>query len=399
MQTVNNAQSLEQAFAAFNAHSAQLEDAYGKLREQVDVLTRELAAARSERLRQLREKERLASRLERLLDALPGGVLVLDGAGAITQCNPVAVEILGEPLLGRRWRDVIDRAQATDAHGELEFENGRRVSVARRDLVAEPGQIILLSDVTETRRLQTLVERNQRLSEMGEMAARLAHQIRTPLSSAMLYASHQRRPALPAEKRGRYADNTVARLQQIERMVGDMLTFARGGRGGEAQFDVGRLLAEAGQMLEPQLTDGDRILIEDGASIGAARGNYEALLGALGNLAANALEAGDGNACVRLSAHRSADDEVCLVVADDGPGMGPEVVARIFEPFFTTRPGGTGLGLAVVRSTARAHGGDVDVYSAPGGGTRFVLRLGQSEVDAALPGGRAELAAPLAMAG
>ena len=182
MQQTPHAEILEQAFAAFNAHSAQLEDAYRELKSQVGVLTRELAAARRERERQQAEKQRLARRLDGLLGALPGGVLVLDGDGRIFECNTAATALLGEPLLEQRWQDVVTRAGAVLADGELTLANGRRVGISRRRLDGEPGHILLLTDVTETRRLQALLARNERLSEMGEMAARLAHQIRTPLS-------------------------------------------------------------------------------------------------------------------------------------------------------------------------------------------------------------------------
>ncbi|NNF16998.1 MAG: PAS domain-containing protein [Gammaproteobacteria bacterium] len=387
MNQADGAQILKQAFAAFNEQSVQLENSYRELQEQVEVLTRELAAARSERLLQLAEKERLASRLERLLDTLPGGVVVLDGEGRISEFNPVALEMLGEPLQGREWRDVMKRARATNAQGELQLESGRRISLARRRLVAEPGQIILLTDVTETRHLQSLLERNQRLSEMGEMAARLAHQIRTPLSCAMLYSSHLQRTTLTTERRQRYAGKVTSRLQQLERMVDDMLVFARGGRSASEAFSVTGLFDEVAQVLEAQLGHADRIIIDDCTDIAPLRGNREALLGALCNLGNNAIQAGDGNAIIRFTAASLPGGDVELTVIDNGPGMPAKTRARIFEPFFTTRPGGTGLGLAVVRSTARAHGGDVTVKSTPGTGTSFRLRLANGARDKALPSG------------
>ncbi len=385
MQATQNTHILEQAFEAFNEQSAQLQDAYAELQEQVGVLTRELAAARSERIRQLAEKERLASRLERLLEALPGGVVVLDGEGRIIEFNPAALQMLGEPLNGREWRDVMQRARATNAEGELKLECGRRISLARRRLVAEPGQIILLTDVTETRHLQSLLERNQRLSEMGEMAARLAHQIRTPLSSAMLYSSHLQRNVLSNSQRQRYAGKISARIQQLERMVDDMLVFARGGRSATEAFSVDELLYEVAQVLEAQLGTNDQIVIEPDFDTAPINGNREALLGALCNLGSNALQAGDGHAVVSLAAKSLENGDVEMIVEDNGPGMSKETQARVFEPFFTTRPAGTGLGLAVVQSTARAHGGDVNVSSRLGEGTRFTLRIATSEGDRALP--------------
>ncbi len=385
MQQTQGKQLLEQAFEAFNKQSAQLQDSYNELQERVAVLTVELAAARSERLQQLTEKERLASRLERLLEALPGGVIVLDGEGRIMEYNLAALQMLGEPLQGREWRDVMQRARATNAQGELQLECGKRISLARRRLVAEPGQIILLTDVTETRHLQSMLERKQRLSEMGEMAARLAHQIRTPLSSAMLYSSHLQRKEITTQQRQRYAGKVGARVQQLERMVDDMLVYARGGRSASDAFSVAGLLEEVAQVLEAQLGRDDRIVTNIAKNVPPLQGNREALLGALCNLGNNAIQAGEGKAVVTLAVVQLEDGDIEMTVEDEGPGMSTATQSRIFEPFFTTRPAGTGLGLAVVRSTAQAHGGDVSVQSEPGEGTRFTLRVSNGDKDQALP--------------
>ncbi|MFK8029912.1 MAG: PAS domain-containing sensor histidine kinase [Gammaproteobacteria bacterium] len=385
MQQAQGKQILEQAFAEFNQQSAQLQNAYDILQGQVGVLTEELAAARSERIKQLAEKERLASRLERLLEALPGGVVVLDGDGKIIEFNPAALHMLGEPLLGRDWQNVIKRACATNADGELRLADGKRISLSTRRLVVEPGQILLLTDVTETRQLQTLLERNQRLSEMGQMAARLAHQIRTPLSSAMLYSSHLQRSTLAADKRQRYAGKVTARMQQLERMVDDMLVFARGGRSASEAFSAAGLLNDVSQALEAQLGDNDLITVNIEPTIVPLHGNREALLGALCNLGSNALQAGDGGAVVSFTARAGSNEDVEIIVEDDGPGMSKETQARVFEPFFTTRPAGTGLGLAVVQSTARAHGGEVSVESRLGEGTSFTIRISNGTTDQALP--------------
>ena len=364
MQTANSTQVLEQAFATFNEHSSQLESSYRELQERVGILT---------------------NRMERILDALPGGVIVLDGSGRIVECNPSALDMLGEPLLGREWREVVQHARITDAHGELQLHSGKRISVSRRRLIAEPGSIILLTDVSETRDLQSLLARNQRLSEMGEMAARLAHQIRTPLSCATLYSAHLQRAELSADRRQRYAGKVSSRLQHMERMVDDMLVYARGGRSTTEAFSVKRLFKEVAKALEPQLTENDQMIIEDCSDIPPLKGNRDALLGALSNLGSNALQAGDGSASVRLAARLRQDGDVELNVSDDGPGMSADILAKVFEPFFTTRPDGTGLGLAVVRSTAQAHGGDVSVESEPGTGTHFTLRIANGDRDRALP--------------
>lgn len=106
----NTGIELEQAFRAFNQRSLELEASYRELESRVALLNKELAAARSERFQELVEKERVAGRLEQLLEALPGAVVVLDGSGVVQECNPGAVAMLGKPLVGMPWREVADRA-------------------------------------------------------------------------------------------------------------------------------------------------------------------------------------------------------------------------------------------------------------------------------------------------
>ncbi|MFN6972339.1 MAG: histidine kinase dimerization/phospho-acceptor domain-containing protein, partial [Rheinheimera sp.] len=132
------------------------------------------------------------SRLQHLLQVLPTGVVVLDARGFVQQANPVAISMLGEPLTGQRWLDVITRSfrPRSDDGMEVSLHDGRRVQLAITSLQPEPGQLIVLTDLTETRQLQSRIAHLQRLSALGKMMASLAHQIRTPLSSAMLYAQN-----------------------------------------------------------------------------------------------------------------------------------------------------------------------------------------------------------------
>ncbi|WP_122856464.1 PAS domain-containing protein, partial [Pseudomonas viridiflava] len=103
---------LEQAFSLFNQMSAQLTDSYGHLEARVTELKGELAQAGVQRLQELAEKERLANRLQNLLDLLPGGVIVIDGMGVVREANPAAIDLLDQPLLGMLWRHVISRCFA-----------------------------------------------------------------------------------------------------------------------------------------------------------------------------------------------------------------------------------------------------------------------------------------------
>jgi two-component system sensor histidine kinase FlrB len=366
---------LEQAFAAFNESSTLLQEAYRELEQRVDVLTGELAEARSERLAQLAEKERLADRLQGLLATLPGGVVVLDGNGVVREHNPGAVELLGHPLLDRPWREALERAVARATESELELVDGRLASVAVRTLQGDAGSIILLADVTEQRRLQEFAERNARLSQMGEMSARLAHQTRTPLTAAVLYASQLAHAGAEPERVQRYAQKILAQLRLLERTVNDMLCFARGASAGDEDVDLRALFEELRQTIAPQLGARASLQVLPVPPGSALRGSREALGGALLNLIDNALRAAGDEARVELEARPDATGGVTLLVHDNGPGVPEALRQKIFEPFYTMRSNGTGLGLAVVQSVARAHGGSARVEARAGGGASFSIHV------------------------
>lgn len=371
-------QELEDAFQAFNQLSAQLSESYAVLEGRVAQLTRELAEARGERLEQLTQKERLANRLSALLQALPAGVVVLDGRGIVQDYNAAALSLLGEPLRGVRWSDVIDRAFAPrpDDGQDLSLRNGRRINLSTCPLGTEPGQILLLVDVTETRCLQDQLNQHQRLAVMGEMAASLAHQVRTPLASALLYTSHLKRPQLADEDRARFADKSLSRLRHLERLVNDMLLYARGGTAGAEVFSVHSLLAEMEQILEPQLqASATRLSWHDATDAAELYANREMVISALQNLTTNAMQAMGSGGELTLAAEYAGAESIDLLVHDNGPGIHPEHQATVFDPFFTTRGTGTGLGLAVVAATARAHHGEVWLRSVPGEGCTFAMRL------------------------
>ena len=391
------AQDLASAFQLFTQVSEQLAVSYRELEDRVAQLTAELtaerAAARSERLTHLTEKEHLANRLEHLLNALPGGVVVLDGAGYVQECNPAAIELLGAPLHAMRWLDVIDRAfapRSDDGH-EVSLRDGRKVGISTRALGAQPGQILLINDLTETRALQEQLARHQRLSAMGEMAASLAHQIRTPLSSAMLYTSNLSRSGLDVIAQRRFSEKSLASLRHIEKMVDDMLMFARGGGVMGNDVAIARLIDEFSQVIEPQLQlcAGTLEVLDDSmGGMGAQRlhGNKDALLAVLLNLATNAIQACGQEAVLRLRVMSDART-VYFQLNDNGPGIPEHIKERIFEPFFTTRSSGTGLGLAVVRAVVQGHHGEIWLDSPPldsphGTGCSFTVRLPVASVTA-----------------
>ncbi|MGE8406950.1 MAG: sensor histidine kinase [Pseudomonas sp.] len=366
---------LEQAFALFDQMSTQLSQSYNLLEARVTELKGELAVVSAQRMSELAEKERLANRLQNLLDLLPGGVIVIDGHGKVREANPAAFELLGEPLVGELWRQVIGRSFAPredDGH-EVSLRDGRRLSIATRSLDAEPGQLVLLNDLTETRHLQDQLARHERLSTLGRMVASLAHQIRTPLSAALLYASHLAEQTLPAETRQRFAGNLKERLHELEHQVRDMLVFARGELPLTDRLTPKALFQALQQAAQVQV-QGHNVRWQCDSHLGELLCNRDTLVGAVLNLVENALQASAGPARIKIHLYRR-DSTLRLCVSDAGPGIDSELLQRLGEPFLTTKATGTGLGLAVVTAVARAHQGELQLFSRKGRGTCAIVTL------------------------
>jgi two-component system sensor histidine kinase FlrB len=367
---------LAQAFHTFNLLSSELERTYHALEERVTVLTTELEESRRAREQAAHQAERTAERLQSLLGTLPAGVVVVDEAGLIQDTNRFAADLLGGDVTGRPWQAVARSVfkNPLEAAGDWITRDGRRVTLAANPLPNQAAKIILLTDVTETRALQDLVSRNQRLSSMGKMAASLAHQIRTPLAGALLYVS-QCRTRRDENQRSALLEKGIDRLRHLDRLVQDMLVFARGTGPGERVrvADLFRAVHDAVLAVKPPNA---HLIIHGTDVLAELDGNRTALTAALTNLITNAFESSP-DVVVQLQAQLRAG-RVEFTVHDNGPGISPSIQSRVFEPFFSTRPAGTGLGLAVVKTVAEAHGGALALESTPERGTRIEIDLPQS---------------------
>lgn len=369
-------EAVDSALELFNRMSRQITDSYRTLESRVNQLSGELTQESLQRQQELEEKEQLADRLSTLLNALPAGVVVLDKQGVVSQSNPAAVSLLGEPLEGEPWVDVIRRCfspRRDDGH-EVSLKDGRRVSIEIRTMENQPGQLILLTDLTETRQLQSQLAHAQRLSAMGKMVASLAHQIRTPLSAAILYGGHLSQSELDEEMRQRCASRLMSRLTHLEQQVRDMLIFARGETRLAEELSAETLVSALEAALEGVKTlPGIRVELDDGiAEPCRLMCNRDSLVGACTNLVNNSLEAGAGSVRVALRSERNALE---IHVVDDGPGFEADQANRLMEAFYTTKSHGTGLGLAVVQAVVKAHQGEFSIQSPEQVGAVATLRL------------------------
>ena len=395
-QAAQTTEQLAKVFETFNRVSEELDTSYRVLQVRVSTLTQELAEARSQRLQELAEKERLANRLALLMSELPGGVLVVDDCGVITQANaaaetffqqaggetrPVRSLDTDQSLLGKAWPLLIPQVSrdgcASESATELLLSNGLRLSVSRQPLSDANEELILLTDTTRLHDLQETVSRDKRLSALGEMAARLAHQIRTPLSSALLYVSHLARPSATAAERERVSAKVVDSLRHMEGLVNSMLTFVRGGPVVFETIELHSFSDELLGLIEPLVNKSGGLLnveVALGSGEKTIEGDRDELIGAVLNLVNNAIDVADKTLCLDINIS-TAGGALHISVADNGPGVDADIRERIFDPFFTTRVKGTGLGLAVVAMTVRSHGGKISLDTRADGATVFSLKL------------------------
>ena len=351
-----------------------LRQGYRELSGHVTKLSSELEAARLARRKENRERENLLNRFATMLDALPGGVIILDKENTITEANPQARALLGEPLEGQTWA-LIEQRGRFNSQGSFEIR-GRRLNISTCPLPGGEETIVLVSDITAQHTLQRELGRKTRLSSLGEMAARLAHQIRTPLSSTVLYVD-QLSKDLDQAKRERICNALRAQLSQTESLITSMLGFVRGGS----------LLclepSNVKDVVEGALASCKGVIEASGASISVNKINPSLqilaspteLASVIGNMLQNAIQVCDGQADIEVWAGAVNQHMMLIRVSDNGPGIPEEFIEQVFDPFFTTRAAGTGLGLAVLASVVERHGGTVHATNRESGGAQFTILL------------------------
>ena len=316
--------------------------------------------------------------LQHVINVMPTGMIILDGNGIVVKMNDTAQRLLDEPILGQPWFGVIKRSfkpRADDWH-EVSLNDGRRVKLEITALGDQPGQLIMITDLTETRLLQDKLGQLQRLSSLGRMVSKLAHQIRTPLSAAMLYGANLKNKKLNDDARDNFQDKLMLRLHDLEQQVNDMLLFAKSGNKAVVEpVNVNQLIEHSKQAIEAQIAQANaKVNLYFSEQNCEILGNVSALSGAIQNLIHNSLSVIKAGAVIDISAYCQGDFSY-ISVRDNGPGISAELSDKIFEPFYTSRSQGTGLGLAVVKSVTNAHQGEVSLLSKPGEGAHFCIKI------------------------
>jgi nitrogen fixation/metabolism regulation signal transduction histidine kinase len=379
-----------------------------------NAMTRRIAQARNAAERSRRELQAQHAYLETVLGGLSTGVMALDREGRVETSNPAADQILrlsirehlGETLdglvkdhaqlapfveqvlAGMEWSGQAWSHEITLYRGE-----GRQVLLCRRaPLMTEDelhgGQVLVFDDVT------TLVKA-QRDAAWGEVARRLAHEIKNPLTPIQLSAERLRRKLLPtldsaaADVLDRSTHTIVQQVEAMKSMVNAFSDYAKPSRLEPEPLQIDDFV---GTVVELYRGTAPRVEFEARAPGAFVEADPVRLRQVVHNLIKNAQEAvadrTDGR--VRILSGIETGDDCCYVhvsVQDNGPGFEDEILGRVFEPYVTTKSKGTGLGLAIVKKIVEEHGGAITAENAPEGGARIEFRLPSAEASGLRPAG------------
>jgi len=218
------------------------------------------------------------------------------------------------------------------------------------------------------------MERNRRLAAMGEMAARIAHEIRNPLGSISILANLLERDLGPEPERRRLAEQITKGVKDLDNIVSNMLLFTSSPEANLKPVDISEAIEDS--VLLTRGREGRGVSIEtgyDGSTL--VLGDPVQLRQLFTNLILNALDSLGESGTLFIGTRSTLSGTVEVEVRDTGEGIPESRVEKIFDPFFTTRERGTGLGLAIVASVVNAHNGTIDVSSIEGAGTTFLITL------------------------
>lgn len=337
--------------------------------------------------------------LERVLDALDTGLLALDEDRRVAAINDTLargwgvdhVEVIGRPIGDvfesetERWYLPERGARGDQARATREV----RGTVADREVLmrysaaglGDSGAVLIrVEDLVDADSEEEVFRNTERLISLGELSARVAHEIRNPLTGVRTTVQFVASKLRAGDSRRDDLHDVLKELDRIEQIITDLLLFARPQAGRAVPTDLreitekvldnlARRLEDAGIELQADLDEGLPEVMVDPDMV------QQVVL----NLAINAIQAMPEGGVLRVGAGlrrtRYKKAYVDLVVADSGPGIPEDVKEKIFDPFFTTRSMGTGLGLSISLQIAREHGGNLTARNAAQGGAAFKLSL------------------------
>lgn len=354
------------------------------------------AATRRERAGLRRDITEIKSVTDQIFAEISTGVAVIDRDRRFRLANRAFEQMLGGAhLAGKRVTDLptlpsTALGQLIDGHtGKSEGEITVSVNGVSRTLLAgrselslddpsRSGVVIVVTDITELKTYEQTAARKERLSEMGHLAAGVAHEIRNPLNAISIAAQRLESEIAPVDHREEFLGFTRQIRSETKRLndiITRFLSLARGEGASKTSTDLTSLCAEVEQLISPELTGlGIKLTVscQPGLQVAATPDQLKELLLNLCNNAKEAIAGQPGEVAIIAQGQQG---RVRIAVADSGPGIPAEIRSKVFAPYFTTKEGGTGIGLATVHQIAEELGGAIDIQDSPLGGAAIIITL------------------------
>ena len=332
-----------------------------------------------------------------LVANLPVGLVATDKHGKIVFFNGEAERITGvvfsqakgkgpNEILPDRLSEIariLDRGErVSEREMECEFVQGKSVpvSVTASRIVNDQGRLVggvlIVKDLAEIRSLREEVRRKEKLAALGGLAAGVAHEIRNPLSSIKGMASYLGSKFDEKSADREAADVMIREVDRLNRVVGELLEFARPPGLHSKETDINELLRHSVKLVRKEADSKNmeiRLELSQGPSTGFI--DPDRFSQCLLNLFINALQAMESNGTLTVRSIPNENGSIAVEIEDTGPGIKGENMAKIFDPYFTTKAKGTGLGLAIAHKIVEAHGGRIAVRNAPKGGALFSIHI------------------------
>ncbi len=376
---------LNEAFYNFTQASKSLETYYEKLSERVRYLTQELERKNDQLNRAILEVSESKDYLQAVLQSIGEAIIVLDRDEKMTMINMAAEELLchdSADVTGKMFDDL-DFSIEEGSSGLKLYVRGKGYDIIlSRSTVYNPegpvrGYVILIKDITRIKELERHHERNERLIAMGEMAAKIVHEIRSPLCSIELF-SNMLSKDLQGSAHSEMANGISTGIKSLNNILTNMLFFAGPQKPSFTDLDLSEAVEESIGMLAP-LIDVRGIEVSKMLRVEVVHGDKELLKQVFMNIILNAVQAMPGGGCLGIV----VGEEGALVtvkVIDEGGGISPEHIEKIFDPFFSTKEKGTGLGLAIAHKIMQSHNGFINVLKNEGCGSTFSLSFPKMEI-------------------
>lgn len=372
---------LTEAFELFTQKTSLLEKAYGSLKEQFKAVNLELAQTNQTLKQKVIELKELTAHLNGILSNMSQGLMVVDDNGLISTFNPAA-----EQILDRGSKEVLNRPFAELF--DFDLASGGKVSYGSKQLELSIsrlpcGRLLLLRDVTELLYLQRMTQRQDRLKELGEMAASVAHEIRNPLGGIEGWASLLKRDLADRPASEQMAERIIDGVRTLNRLVSNILHYSRPVELNLEPCDLASLLTDCCSAFQMDPQCGASIRLVQDYQEGLSTYPLDRILfkSIILNLLLNACQAMPDGGTIRVSLSSDEAAEALVSVRDEGCGIAAENLEKIFSPFFTTKQEGNGFGLSEVHRCIQVLGGEVSVESQLGVGTTFTLSLPQQGSD------------------